>query len=212
MNKQLELSAGLDQLILQYLEKTNIYLKTKKPGDIEAKLDQNPPEGFALGCSLKEFIDNGWSLMENKKCRHGVFIDGKECSSDAEVNLINFICDKIFEIKAKEYLEKTMNDINQYDIQSGLIKLQTSLAEYMRTNDFIRSELEKRIAALEEKYQLLIVTFENSVEILRDKIANDVYTDQRLRRKQDEIISKLEAQIDDLLKTAHSHFTRSWLE
>jgi hypothetical protein len=42
------------------------------------------------------------------------------------------------------------NNINQ-DTQEDLIRIQSWLFEYTRTNDFIREALEKRISALEMK-------------------------------------------------------------
>jgi hypothetical protein len=35
--------------------------------------------------------------------KYGIFIDGKECASDVEVNLTHFICDKIFELIPNDY-------------------------------------------------------------------------------------------------------------
>ena len=70
---------------------------------MKAILQFNLPEErteFEIATSAVKYMSALFEIKNTIKnfSRHGISINGKECSSDAEVNLTHFICDKIFEI------------------------------------------------------------------------------------------------------------------
>lgn len=58
---------GLDNLISSVLTNINIYLEATEDNKIKIHLSNDRPANSSLACSIKEFIDNGWSMMEKKQ-------------------------------------------------------------------------------------------------------------------------------------------------
>lgn len=57
---------GLDRLIAWTLKEASIYLEATEDNKIKVHLSNDSPPNSSLACSIKEFIDNGWSIMEKK--------------------------------------------------------------------------------------------------------------------------------------------------
>jgi hypothetical protein len=62
MNKKKPLE-GLDSLIAWTLKEKNIYLEATKDNQIKVHLSNDNPPNSVLACSIKEFVENDWSLM-----------------------------------------------------------------------------------------------------------------------------------------------------